>query len=36
MDRLKEEYMALIEYIKLNKQEDNDWFKIESNKDGTK
>jgi hypothetical protein len=28
--------MALIEYIKQNKQEDNDWFKVESNKEGTK
>jgi hypothetical protein len=28
--------MALIEYIKVNKQEDNDWFKIQSNKEGTK
>lgn len=35
-DRLKEEYLALIEYIKQNKAEDNDWFKIESNKEGTK
>ena len=35
-DRLKEEYKVLIEYIKLNKTEDNEWFKIEPNKEGTK
>ena len=35
-DRLKEEYKVLIEYIKMNKAQDNEWFKIESNKDGTK
>mmetsp|Transcript_44719 Transcript_44719/g.43322 ORF Transcript_44719/g.43322 Transcript_44719/m.43322 type:complete len:93 (+) Transcript_44719:127-405(+) len=28
--------MVLIEYIKMNKEEDNDWFNIESNADGTK
>ena len=28
--------MVLIEYIKLNKESDNDWFNIESNADGTK
>lgn len=27
-DRLKEEYIALIEYIKLLKDEDSDWFEI--------
>jgi hypothetical protein len=27
--RLKEEYMALIKYVELNKADDNDWFKIE-------
>ena len=36
IERLKEEYIALIKYIELNKADDNDWFKIESNKDGTK
>ena len=36
IERLKEEYIALIKYIELNKSEDNDWFKIESNKEGTK
>ena len=25
----------LIEYIKMNKESDNDWFEIESNEDGT-
>lgn len=34
--RLKEEYSRLIEYIKINKEMDNDWFKIESNKTGTR
>lgn len=34
--RLKEEYARLIEYIKINKEMDNDWFRIESNKTGTK
>ena len=28
--------MVLIEYIKLNKEEDNEWFNVESNGDGTK
>lgn len=28
--------MVLIEYIKMNKEDDNDWFIIESNADGTK
>ena len=31
----KKEYVALITYIKLNKANDNDWFRIESNKMGT-
>jgi ufm1-conjugating enzyme 1 len=36
IDRLKEEYMALIKYIEVNKQEDNDWVKIEAvNKEQT-
>jgi ufm1-conjugating enzyme 1 len=35
IERLKEEYMVLIEYIKLNKEQDSDWFEIESNPDGT-
>ncbi|KUF92629.1 Histone-lysine N-methyltransferase ATX3 [Phytophthora nicotianae] len=28
--RLKEEYLALIQYVKMNKEADNDWFTIES------
>lgn len=28
--------MVLIEYIKMNKEQDSDWFEIESNADGTK
>jgi hypothetical protein len=36
IDRLKEEYMALIKYVEINKADDNDWFKIEANKEGTK
>lgn len=35
-ERLKEEYKALIAYVKLNKENDNDWFTIKSNKSGTK
>jgi ufm1-conjugating enzyme 1 len=35
VERLKEEYAALIKYIQINKGSDNDWFTIESNKDGT-
>ena len=34
--RLKEEYQSLIQYIKNNKEADNDWFRLESNKQGTK
>lgn len=34
--RLKEEYQALIKYVKNNKEADNDWFRLESNKEGTK
>uniref|UniRef100_A0A7S0W246 Ubiquitin-fold modifier-conjugating enzyme 1 n=3 Tax=Hemiselmis TaxID=77924 RepID=A0A7S0W246_9CRYP len=34
-DRLKEEYTALIKYIQLGKENDTDWFTIESNKEGT-
>ena len=36
VDRLKEEYLALIKYIEINKKEENDWFNIESDKDGIK
>eukprot|EP00051_Salpingoeca_urceolata_P004921 m.68879 g.68879 ORF g.68879 m.68879 type:complete len:170 (+) comp13935_c1_seq2:181-690(+) len=34
--RLKEELTALITYVKNNKAVDNDWFRLECNKDGTK
>eukprot|EP01126_Amoeba_proteus_P016537 TRINITY_DN17679_c0_g1_i2.p1 TRINITY_DN17679_c0_g1~~TRINITY_DN17679_c0_g1_i2.p1 ORF type:complete len:175 (+),score=20.04 TRINITY_DN17679_c0_g1_i2:35-526(+) len=34
--RLEQEYAALIKYVQLNKGQDNDWFKIESNRDGTR
>lgn len=34
--RLKEEYMALIKHVQQNKDNDSDWFHLESNKDGTK
>lgn len=33
--RLKEEIRALITYIRNNKKNDNDWFTIKPNKDGT-
>ena len=36
IERLKEEYTVLIQYIQMNKDEDHDWFEIESNEDGTK
>ncbi|CAI8049764.1 Ubiquitin-fold modifier-conjugating enzyme 1 [Geodia barretti] len=34
--RLKEEYTSLIQYVSQNKDSDNDWFRLESNKDGTR
>lgn len=36
IERLKEEYTVLIQYIQMNKDDDHDWFNIESNEDGTK
>ncbi|EGG17031.1 ubiquitin-like post-translational modifier [Cavenderia fasciculata] len=36
IERLKEEYTALITYLENNKQADNDWFTIESNPLGTR
>ncbi|KAG2470140.1 UFC1 enzyme, partial [Polypterus senegalus] len=36
VQRLKEEYLALIKYVENNKTADNDWFRLESNKEGTK
>ncbi|CAF1666740.1 unnamed protein product [Adineta ricciae] len=34
--RLKEELQALIQYVKNNKEADNDWFRLESNQEGTR
>lgn len=34
--RLKEELLSLIKYVKKNKDNDTDWFLLESNKEGTK
>jgi ufm1-conjugating enzyme 1 len=34
--RLKEEYAALIQYVKINKETDSSWFSIQSNVQGTK
>uniref|UniRef100_A0A1I8JA51 Ubiquitin-fold modifier-conjugating enzyme 1 n=1 Tax=Macrostomum lignano TaxID=282301 RepID=A0A1I8JA51_9PLAT len=36
VQRLKEEYQALIQYVQTNKQADNDWFRLESNQEGTR
>ncbi|EDO28897.1 predicted protein [Nematostella vectensis] len=36
VDRLKEEYTSLIKYVSNNKEADNDWFRLESNKEGTR
>ncbi|CAO1402239.1 unnamed protein product [Diamesa serratosioi] len=36
VQRLKEEYQALIKYVQQNKSSDSDWFRLESNKEGTK
>lgn len=36
VQRLKEELLALIKYVQNNKASDSDWFKLESNKEGTK
>lgn len=35
-ERLKQEYKALIEYVKMNKDANTDWFKLEANKTGTR
>lgn len=35
MQRLKEEYQSLIQYVENNKKAGNDWFRLESNKEGT-
>ncbi|XP_055351318.1 uncharacterized protein LOC129597696 [Paramacrobiotus metropolitanus] len=34
--RMKEESLSLIKYVENNKAADNDWFRLESNKEGTK
>lgn len=34
--RLKEEYVSLIKYVQNNKDTGTDWFRLESNKEGTK
>ncbi|EDV26152.1 Ubiquitin-fold modifier-conjugating enzyme 1 [Trichoplax sp. H2] len=34
--RLKEELVSLIKYVENNKKQDNDWFRLESNKEGTR
>eukprot|EP00096_Caligus_rogercresseyi_P010546 TRINITY_DN3896_c0_g1_i1.p1 TRINITY_DN3896_c0_g1~~TRINITY_DN3896_c0_g1_i1.p1 ORF type:complete len:167 (-),score=35.35 TRINITY_DN3896_c0_g1_i1:158-658(-) len=34
--RLKEEYLSLITFVKNNKETDTDWFRLESNKEGTR
>ncbi len=34
--RRKEEFMALIKYMEMNKAKDSDWFRIAPNADGTK
>uniref|UniRef100_A0A8K9XI22 Ubiquitin-fold modifier-conjugating enzyme 1 n=1 Tax=Oncorhynchus mykiss TaxID=8022 RepID=A0A8K9XI22_ONCMY len=36
VQRLREEYLALIKYVENNKTADNDWFRLESNKEGTR
>ncbi|XP_073422991.1 ubiquitin-fold modifier-conjugating enzyme 1 isoform X1 [Dendrobates tinctorius] len=36
VQRLKEEYQALIKYVENNKKADNDWLRLESNKEGTR
>eukprot|EP00397_Hematodinium_sp_SG-2012_P061069 GEMP01080349.1.p2 GENE.GEMP01080349.1~~GEMP01080349.1.p2 ORF type:complete len:124 (+),score=26.03 GEMP01080349.1:54-425(+) len=36
VERLKEEFVALIKYIEINKENDNDWFKVEPTPDGIK
>lgn len=36
VQRLKEEYKGLIAYVEMNKASDSDWFRLESNKEGTR
>ena len=35
-DRLKEEYKALIQYIRMNKENDNDWFVLSADDSGVR
>ena len=35
-ERLKEEYRSLISYIKANKANDRQWFKVKGDKQGVK
>lgn len=34
--RLKEEYMCLIQYVNVNKERDSDWFSLKANLEGTR
>ena len=36
VQRLKEEYKGLITYVENNKAAGTDWFRLESNKEGTR
>ena len=36
LERLKEEYNSLIAFINNNKANDTDWFRLESNAEGTR
>ncbi|CAD6187817.1 unnamed protein product [Caenorhabditis auriculariae] len=36
IQRLKEEYESIIQFVQNNKNNDSDWFRLESNADGTK
>lgn len=35
-DRLKEEFLALIQYVKLNQEDDNEWFEVNPDESGLK
>eukprot|EP01111_Echinosteliopsis_oligospora_P013656 TRINITY_DN4950_c0_g1_i2.p1 TRINITY_DN4950_c0_g1~~TRINITY_DN4950_c0_g1_i2.p1 ORF type:complete len:104 (-),score=22.10 TRINITY_DN4950_c0_g1_i2:71-349(-) len=36
VNRLKEEYSSLIKYMEINKNADNDWFRLTANELGTR
>mmetsp|Transcript_89909 Transcript_89909/g.178690 ORF Transcript_89909/g.178690 Transcript_89909/m.178690 type:complete len:165 (-) Transcript_89909:60-554(-) len=36
VERLKEELAAMIQYVEINKENDHDWFMLDSNDNGTK